>query len=430
VPPRFRFSVTDVQFVVTFAVMLVVTIVIANLMASVRQQTRVAGARERRTALLYAMSRELAATRSVSAMVRVAVRHVAEVFQCKAVVLLADRQGRLHLPNEPATATLFTNPDLSIAQWVVDHGRRAGLGSDTLPASPALYLPLGEGEGRRLGVLAVLPSNPRRVLLPEQRNLLGTFAGQIALALEREQLAEAAETARVQAETEGVRNTLLASISHDLRTPLTVIAGAGDTLGEHGAKLDETTRVALGRSIGTKAREMTALISNVLDLMRLQSGQVALRRDWHTVDDLAGSAVGRMDGRLAEHPVELELAHDLPAVHVDGSLIVQVFGNLLDNVAKYTPAGTRVHISARADDYDFVRVRFDDEGPGLPEGDPERLFDKFQRGNDEGTIVGAGLGLAICRAIVRAHGGDIKASGRPNGGARFEFTLPTSEPAA
>jgi two-component system sensor histidine kinase KdpD len=225
-----------------------------------------------------------------------------------------------------------------------------------------------------------------------------------------------------------VRNTLLASISHDLRTPLTVIAGAGNTLGEHGAKLDETTRVALGRSIGTKAREMSALISNVLDLVRLQSGQVALRRDWHTVDDLAGSALSRMEGRLAEHSVELELAHDLPAVHVDGNLIVQVFSNLLDNVIKYTPAGTRVHISAQADDYNFVRVRFDDEGPGLPEGDPERLFDKFQRGSDEGTIVGAGLGLAICRAIVRAHGGDIKAAERSAGGARFEFTLPTSEP--
>jgi two-component system sensor histidine kinase KdpD len=373
------------------------------------------------------MSRELAATRSVSAMARVAVRHVAEVFQCKAVVLLPDRQGRLHGLDEPPTPTLFTNPDLSIAQWVVDHGRRAGLGSDTLAASPAAYLPLGEGEGRRLGVLAVLPSNPRRVLLPEQRNLLETFAGQIALALEREHLTEAAETARVQAETESVRNTLIASISHDLRTPLTVIAGAGDTLAEHGAKLDEATRVALGRSIGTKAREMSALISNVLDLVRLQSGAVALRQDWHAVDDVAGSALNRMEGRLAEHPIKLELAPDLPPVHVDGELVVKVFCNLLDNVVKYTPAGTRVHVSAQADDADFVRVTFEDEGPGLPDGDLERLFDKFQRGGGEGTIVGAGLGLAICRAIVRAHGGTIKAGRRPAGGARFEFTLPSSE---
>jgi two-component system sensor histidine kinase KdpD len=137
-----------------------------------------------------------------------------------------------------------------------------------------------------------------------------------------------------------------------------------------------------------------------------------------------------MEERLVKHPVDLELADHVPAVHVDANLIVQVFTNLFDNVVKYTPDGTRVHISAQADDYDFVRVRFDDEGPGLPEGHPERLFDKFQRGGDKGSIVGAGLGLAICRAIIRAHGGDIQASRRPAGGARFEFTLPTAEPPA
>ena len=172
VPPRFTFSVADAQYIVTFAVMLIVTVVIANLMASVRQQTRVAGARERRTALLYAMSRELAATRGVANMARVAVRHVAEVFDCKAVVLLPDANKRLHYPVDAPIEGSFQGADLSIAQWVVDHGKRAGLGSDTLPAAPALYVPLSD-EQQRSGVLAVLPSNPRRVLLPEQRHLAG-----------------------------------------------------------------------------------------------------------------------------------------------------------------------------------------------------------------------------------------------------------------
>lgn len=425
VPPLFTFSVGDAQYVVTFAVMLVVTLVIANLMASVRQQTRVAGARERRTFLLYAMSRELAATRGIGEMARVAVRHVAEVFDCKAVVLLPDDAGKLRHPSDPPEGGSLVAADLSIAQWVLDHGRRAGLGSDTLPAAPALYLPLG-GEQQRFGVLAVLPENRRRVLLPEQRHLLETFAAQIGLAVERGKLAEIAESSRVAAETESLRNTLLASISHDLRTPLAVIAGASSTLVEQGGGLDAATRVKLAQSIETKAREMTDLVSNVLDLMRLQSGKIVLRRDWQTLDDLIGTALSRMQEKLQQHPLNMQLAADLPPVHVDASLIVQVVVNLLDNVLKYTPPQTPIAISAMATE-DAVRVTFDDAGPGLPPGD---LFEKFHRGDDEGATVGAGLGLAICRAIVRAHGGDIEASTRPGGGARFVFTLPTKEGAA
>ncbi|WP_217705118.1 sensor histidine kinase [Peristeroidobacter soli] len=425
VPPHFTFSVADAQYVVTFAVMLIVTLVIANLMASVRQQTRVAGARERRTYLLYAMSRELAATRGIAEMARVAVRHVAEVFQCQAVVLLPDAAGKLKHPREVPEAGSLRGADLSIAQWVLDHGRRAGLDSDTLPAAPALYLPLGS-EQQQLGVLAVLPQNRRRVLLPEQRRLLETFAAQIGLAVERGKLAETAESSRVAAETESLRNTLLASISHDLRTPLAVIAGASSTLVEQGDDLDTAVRRKLARSIESKARDMTDLVSNVLDLMRFESGQVALRREWETLDDLLGTALIRMQERLGSHEVTSQLPADLPPVHVDANLIVQVFVNLLENVVKYTPPETSVTISAVVRD-DAVAVTCDDSGPGLPAGEASRLFDKFQRGNDEGATVGAGLGLAICRAIVRAHGGDITAGARPGGGARFVFTLPLKE---
>ncbi len=425
VPPRFSFAVSDVQYLLTFSVMLTIALVIANLVASVRQQTRVAGARERRTALLYAMSRELAATRGISGMARVAVRHLAEVFQIKAVVLLPDAEGKLHYPRDRPLENSFRSADLAVAQWVADHSRQAGLGTDTLPAATGLYLALGD-ERQRLGVLAVLPSNPRRVLLPEQRHLLETFASQIGLALERARLAEVAEAAGLAAERESLRNTLLASISHDLRTPLAVMAGAGSTLAEHGAKLDEVTRFSLAHSIETKAREMSELVSNVLDLMRFESGQVVLRRDWETLDDLVGTALQRLEVRLAGHAVELRMAPELPPVYVDATLIVQLFANLLDNAAKYTPAGTRVSVSAVADGA-FVRVVVEDDGPGLPRGEPARLFDKFQRGNGEGTVVGVGLGLAICQAIVRAHGGEIEAQRRAGRGARFEFTLPSSE---
>jgi two-component system sensor histidine kinase KdpD len=433
VPPRFNFAVSDAQYLITFGVMLLISLVIATLMASVRQQTRVSGARERRTALLYAMSRELATTRGTANMCRVAVRHVAEVFRCQAVVLLPDAAGRLHYPSDPPGETSLRGADLAVAQWVADHGRQAGLGTDTLPAATALYVPLGDAE-RSLGVLAVLPENRRRVMLPEQRHLLETFAGQTGLALERALLAEQAETARISAEGESLRNTLLASISHDLRTPLAVMAGAGSTLAEHGDSLDAATRATLARSIETKAREMSELISNVLDLMRFESGQIQLRNDWQALDDLVESSLRRLEEPLSRYTVELHLPADLPPVYVDASLITQVFTNLLDNIVKYTPPGTHIRIAAAVDDGgrglpgSKVRVTVEDNGPGLPAGDPARLFEKFQRGTGEGTIVGVGLGLAICRAIIRAHGGEIEARARPGGGARIELTLPTVAP--
>lgn len=425
VPPRFSFAVSDVQYLVTFGAMVTIALVIATLTASVRQQTRVAGARERRTALLYAMSRELSVTRGITNMAQVAVRHVAEVFQCRATVLLPDADRKLRYPTEAPLEASFRGADLAVAQWVADNGRRAGLGSDTLAAARGLYVPLGD-ERRTVGVLAVLPDNARRVLLPEQSHLLETFAGQVALAIERVHLGEIAVQSSLAAEREALRNTLLSSISHDLRTPLAVMAGAGSALAQHGAALDEATRVELARSIESTAHEMSELVSNVLDLVRLESGQVTLRRDWQTLDDLVGSALARYQQRLASHQVETRLPPDLPPVWVDATLVVQLLSNLFDNIAKYTPPGTRMSVSA-VPAGDFVQVSLEDDGPGLPAGDPARLFDKFQRGSEEGTVVGVGLGLAIVQAIVRAHGGEIEAQRREGGGARFVFTLPATE---
>ena len=425
VSPRLTFQVSDAQYLITFLVMLLVTLTIGNLMANVRQQNRVAGARERRTALLYAMSRELAGTRGIDAMARVAVNHVAEVFDSVAVVLTPDATGRLRCPAGDPLESSFRGADLSVAQWVFDHGERAGLGTDTLPAAPAIYLPL-RGARKSLGVLGVLPSNRRRILLPEQRRLLETFAGQIALAMERAALGEEAASSRIAAEAESLRNTLLASISHDLRTPLAVITGAASTLVRHGATMDASAREAMAQSIEGQAHEMSNLISNVLDLMRLESGRIELLCDTHSVEDLVGTALNRLEPRLGDHPVEIDLPEDLPGVSVDPVLASQVLANLVDNAVKYTPAGTRIRISAVAD-APMVRIVVEDEGPGLPAGDPRLLFDKFQRGREESAVVGAGLGLAICRAIVTAHGGDISAGSGARGGARFEFTLPAAE---
>ena len=424
VPPRYSFAVSDFQYVVTFAVMLAVALTIATLMANVRAQTRVAGARERRTSLLYAMSRELAATRTLGNLARVAIKHVAETFAGRVVVLVPESGGRLRYPPGPPGPDALQGADLSIAQWVFDHGAPAGLGTDTLPAAPAQYLPL-VGSQRTLGVLAVEPTQRRRLLLPEQRHLLETFAGQIALALERAEFAEEAERSRVNAETESLRNTLLASISHDLRAPLAVIASAGRALNDPSLLSDGKVRAELTAQIENKANEMSEIISNVLELARLESGQVALRRDWLKVRDLVNSALARLGDQLESHPVKLHLPDDLPAVHADGALVVQVFKNLLENVAKHTPPGTHVTIIGNVEE-EFIRILVDDDGAGFPAGDPEQLFAKFHRGRDEGNRGGAGLGLSICRAIVNAHGGAIHALRRPGGGARFSFTIPAS----
>lgn len=425
VPPRFSFAVSDFEYIITFTVMLIVALVIASLVANVRAQTRVAGARERRTSLLYAMSRELAATRSFAPLAQVAIKHVAETFGSQAVLLVPDAIGRLHHPRGQAPTGALPGADLSVAQWVFDHDQPAGLGTNTLPAAPAQYLPL-TGTRRTLGVLAVRPNQRRRLLLPEQRHLLETFAGQIALAVERAQLAEEAEIARVAVETESLRNTLLASISHDLRTPLAVITGASSALNDPNLNLDAQARAQLTRSIDAKAHEMSDLISNVLDLMRFEAGEVRLQRDWQTIDDLVGAALTRLEGRFGDRPVEVDLPAELPPVHVDAPLVTQVIGNLLENAIKHTPPGTRIRISAEPEE-DGLRVCVDDTGPGLPPGDPDRLFAKFQRGREENNVGGAGLGLAICRAVVNAHGGRIAAMQRPGGGARFMFSLPTAE---
>jgi two-component system sensor histidine kinase KdpD len=423
VPPRFTFAISSLEYILTFAVMLVMALVIANLVASVRAQSRVAGARERRTSLLYAMSRELAATRSFDNLARVAVKHVAETFASRAAVLLPDANDQLNQLVGPGLTGSLERTDLSVAQWVFDHGRPAGLGTDTLPAAIAQYLPL-TGTHQTLGVLAVQPTQRRRLLLPEQRHLLETFAGQIALAIERAQRTEEAAAARVAVETESLRNTLLASISHDLRAPLAAITEASRALNDLSLKPDAERRAQLARSIEARAREMSELISNVLDLMSFEVGEVHLRREWLRMDDLVGNALARLEGRSGQHPVEVALPAELPSVNVDASLVTRVLVNLLDNAIKHTPPDTHITVSAGLEG-EAVRVVVDDSGPGLPPGQPELLFAKFQRGRDEIDLGGAGLGLAISRAIVNAHGGRISAMQRPAGGARFVFTLPT-----
>ncbi len=439
VPPVFSFAVSDTQYLVTFAVMLVVTLIIGNLTASVRLQARVAGHRERRTASLYAMSRELAGARGAENLAKIAVRHTSEVFDSQVVVLLPDAAGRIAHPRGASLPGSLRGADLSVAQWVFDHGQNAGLGMDTLPGSDAIYLPLksaapapAEAGAKKsttippapaLGVLALLPANPRRVLLPEQLHLLETFAGQVALALERVHLADQAHQAAIHAENERMRNALLSAISHDLRTPLAVIAGSASTLVEGAAALPESKRKEMAQAIYDQARQMTQQVNNILDMTRFEIGAPQLNRQWQPLEEIVGAVLNRMQAGLQGRKVAVDLPEDLPLVLVDGALIAQVLSNLLENAVKYTPPGSPIEIEAWAAGEE-ITVSVVDRGPGIKPGDEERVFEKFHRGEPEGAVGGAGLGLTICRAIVEAHGGRIWAENRFVGGAMFCFTLP------
>lgn len=425
VPPRYSFAISDVQYLLTFAIMISVALIIGNLNASVRLQARVAGHRERRTALLYAMTRQLAQTRGREEMAIVAASHVSEVFAGRTVVLFPDEHGRIGYPRARPRPFSYAAADLGVAQWVFDHFKPAGLGTHTLSGAPALYLPLSGGE-RVFGVLALLPGNARRVTLPEQFRLLETFAAQIGLALERAEFASHAQAAEVRAEAEAIRNALLASISHDLRTPLATIAGGAATLAGNLEALAPEDRHALAMSVSEEAEHMSERITTLLDLVRLETGAMQPRVDQYELGELLGTVLHRLDARLRSHRVRIDVPDSLPLLRADGRLIEQVLENLLDNASKYTPAGSEIRISARPLSRQ-IEISVEDDGPGLPGSDPELLFEKFQRGSRESTAGGIGLGLAICRTILRLHQGRIWAENRAPRGAAFRFTVPRSD---
>ncbi len=426
VPPRFSFAVSDTQYLITFAVMLLVGLVISSMTVRIQHQAKIAGHRERRTASLYAMSRELAVTRGEDNILRVAVKHVAEVFEAQAVILLPDKTGRVVYPQGEGTAQSCHGSDLSVAQWVYDHGQMAGQGTDTLPGGDVVYLPLKAASGM-IGVLALLPLNPARIALPEQQRLLETFVSQIALALERVRLAAEAHTAQLKMETEQLRNSLLSAISHDLRTPLAAIVGASSSLVRDDDRLDGHARHELSQAIYDEATRMAGLANNLLDMARLQAGAVVLNRQWQPLEEVVGGALAGLSARMTNHPVSVKLPHDLPLVEIDSLLIERVFANLLENAVKYTPPGTPIEISAATEQGELV-VTVSDRGAGIPAGEEKRIFEKFHRIASEGNQGGAGLGLSICRSIVEVHGGRIWVDNLFSGGAAFHFTLPLSEP--
>ncbi|HEX2437577.1 MAG TPA: sensor histidine kinase KdpD [Methylomirabilota bacterium] len=426
VPPHFTFAVTDARYVFTFLVMLIVGLVISGLTVRTRSQAEAAQHREQQTAALYAMSRELASTRGVDALLQIAIRHVAEVFRSQVVVLLPGPGGVL-APGAGGQFEVDAN-DLAVGRWGFEHRQPAGLGTTTLPGASALYVPLLGSTGP-VGVLGLRPSDRHAMDEPERLHQLETFAAQIALALERAQLSRDAQEAEVRIETERLRNSLLSSVSHDLRTPLATITGAVSTILDNRTGLDAGTQRELLESVHEEAERLNRLVQNLLEMTRLESGALQLQRELHPPEEVIGAALGRLAKRLADRRVTTKVPSDLPLVAMDDVLIEQVLVNLLDNALKYTPAGSPIEVIATATDQNLT-VEVADHGPGLPAGAEDRVFEKFFRG-EQLIARGAGLGLAICRGIVRAHGGRIWAQNLPGAGVAFLFTLPlgASQPA-
>jgi two-component system, OmpR family, sensor histidine kinase KdpD len=421
VPPYFTFAVSDTQYFVTFSVMLIVAVVISGLATRIRDQAVSARERERRMAALYAMSRELASTRGVQGLLAVAIRHITEVFQAGVAVLLPAPDGRLGGGGAVVGEFPMDVSEVAVSQWVYEHGQVAGQGTDTLPGAAGLYVPLLGSRGT-VGVLGLRPNDPRSLQTPEQLHQLETFASQTALAIERARLAEEAEQAQVRAETERLRNSLLSSVSHDLRTPLASITGAASTLLDNEARLDAATRRDLLEALHEEADRLNRLVQNLLEMTRLEAGALVPHTAWHSVEEVVGAALGRFGKSLAERPVTTRIPAELPLVPMDDVLIEQVLINLIDNAIKYTPPGSPIEVSAE-EVGGTVMVEVADRGPGLPPGEERLIFEKFHRTDPAPSVRGAGLGLAICQGIIQAHGGRIWAENRAGGGVALRFSL-------
>jgi two-component system, OmpR family, sensor histidine kinase KdpD len=424
VPPYFSFAVSDTEHLLTFFVMLIVALVTSGMTVRIRAQAAATRQRERRIAALYGMSRELTSLRSVEHLLETALRHIGEVFAGQITMLLPDATGHLSPRRSKPEWVELTATDLAVAQWAHEHKEVAGLGTATLPGARVLCVPLLASRGA-VGVLAILPPERHAFDSPGALHQLETFANQTALAIERAQLAEEAQSAELRAETERMRNSLLSSVSHDLRTPLATIIGASSGLLEGGERLSAMTRRDLIRSIHGEASHLDRLVNGLLEMTRLESGAVTIKAEPQSLDGVVGAALQRLDALLRDRIVHVSLPPDLPLMPIDALLMEQVFLNLLDNAARYSPPGAPIDIAASAVGVKVV-VEVSDRGPGFAPGEEARAFEKFYRGRPSG-VRGVGLGLAICRAILQAHGGTISAENRPGGGATIRFTLPRDE---
>jgi two-component system sensor histidine kinase KdpD len=422
-PPIYTFTIVDPANVVALIAFLIVAVLVSNLAAHTRSQAKTAADRARTTAELYSYSRKLAGIAKIDDLLWATTYQIAAMLKMRVVVLLPESETLALRAAYPPDDEI-DDADLAAARWTWIHNRAAGRGSDTLPGAKRLFLPLHTGRGS-VGVLGIDRDQSGALLTPDERRLLDALADQTAVAIERIRLAEDIDQARLDAETERLRAALLTSISHDLRTPLASILGSVTSLRAYGGAYDEATRDELMATIQDEAERLNRFVGNLLDMTRLESGALELKRSLIDLGDIIGTALQRSAKILARHHVTVDLAPDLPALALDFVLFEQVLVNLLDNAAKYTRPGSAIQIRGHCEGVEAV-LEIVDEGVGIPPDDLERVFDKFYRVHAaDRQRAGTGLGLAICRGFVEALGGHIVAANRSDRpGAVLTITLP------
>ncbi len=434
VMPYYTLKLTQEQRIITLIVTLMTGVIIGTQTSRLRMQAISARKREKNTSTLFGMSRELTANRGKIPLAQIAAQYMADVLDSDVFLWFPDEKG--HLQTAIAETETEAHPidpvrEESVANWAFTHKQNAGLGTDTLPSAKALYVPL-VGSGGVVGVIGVMPRDPAiDAYAGDDIELLETFATITASALERAIAAEMMEKTIVEAESEKLRNILLSSVSHDLRTPLAAITGAASTLLIEGGKITDEYKTELLRSIHEEGARLARMVTNLLDVSSLESGSVKLNKELYFIEELIGSALMRVEAKLGRHKVVTNIEHGLPLLRMDGLLIEQVLINLLENAAEYTPPGTTVTISALTVKPD-IHVIVSDNGPGIPPGEEERIFDKFYAGDPAHQAgreqKGGGLGLAICRGIIHAHGGKIWAQNAAEGGGAVYLYIADQEP--
>ena len=426
-PPLYTFTITDPTNVAALFFFTVVAILVSNLAARTRSQAKVAQARARVTEALYSFSRKLAACVTIDDVLWATAYQIASMLQVRVVLLLPD-DGILALKAGYPPEDTLDGGDLAAAQWAWTNNRPAGRGADTLPGGSRLFAPMRTGRGP-VGVVGLDSDKPGALLTPEQRRLLEALLDQGALAIERVSLVEDLDRAKLVAETDRLRSSLLTSISHDLRTPLASILGSASTLRDLAPALDEPGKLGLVTTIIEESERLNRFIANLLDMTKLESGAVVPNLALIDMGEIVGAVLRRTSTILAHHPVDLKLAGDLPMLALDAVLFEQVLFNLLDNAAKYAAEGTRIAIQTWRDGRS-VCMQILDEGDGIPAADVERIFEKFYRARKGDRVrAGTGLGLAISRGFVEAMGGTITAGNRSDQpGAVFTLRLPVPTP--
>lgn len=427
VPPVYALDVHNVAFVITFGVMLLVALIMTQLTSRIGEQAADAREREQQTAALLAMTRDLSEAGSLGAEAATVLRHLGRAGRGEALVVLEDVGEEGSALQSPKG--VFESVDVRVAaEWTREHGESAGWGTQQCAEADTLVVPL-KGATRILGVVAIKPFEPERMLTGGERRIIEALADQAATTFDRRLLAQGREQARIEAESERLRTALLSSLSHDLRTPLGSIEGAASSLLQEPESVSPGMQREMAETILEESRRMTRLVGNLLDMVRVETGALAVQKSWQPLEEALGVALLRLEERLSGRAVEVSLPEHLPLVPIDELLIEQVFINLLENAAKYTPAGTGLSISAWPENHAVI-VEVADRGPGIPEGEEEAVFRKFHRtstADQAGPPGGSGLGLTICRGIVAAHGGRIWAERRPSGAA-FRFSLPLEGP--